>query len=126
MRDYDAMYDYLEIGKVVPGLGRIINVGRDLPKAERHRDELHGTEWHPLRELVEALPEPALIELTALMWFGRGDGDFAACLAHAKRASRGAGDVDYVLGKPLAKYVGRASKNLVNEPLAGCCLARRE
>ena len=106
--------------------GRIIVVGRDLPKAEKHHDELHGIEWHRLRELAKALPGPALIELTALMWFGRGDDDFAACLADAKRESRGAGDVDYVLGKPLAKYVGRASKNLVNEPLAGCCLARRE
>jgi hypothetical protein len=60
-RDHDAMYDYLRIGKKVSGFGRIINVGRDLPKAKEHSDELHGPEWHRLRELANALPEPALI-----------------------------------------------------------------
>lgn len=111
-QDYELMHDYLEIGRKVPG-GRIIVVGRDLPKAEKHHDELHGIEWHRLRELAKALPGPALIELTALMWFGRGDDDFAACLADAKRESRGAGDVDYVLSKPLAKYLARALEKLV-------------
>ena len=68
-------------------VGERVFTASDLAKAEKHRDELRGAEWHRLRELASALPEPALIELTALMWFGQGDDDFKSCLALAKQTS---------------------------------------
>jgi hypothetical protein len=42
------------------------------------------------------------------MWFGRGDGSWGYCLARAKRMSRGAGQVDYLAGKPLDEYLPAA------------------
>jgi hypothetical protein len=78
-----------------------------------HQDDLSGAEARRLRAIATAMPEPALIELTALMLFGRGhDGDLDSCRRIATRNSRGAGEVDYVLGKPLDEYLPRALEKL--------------
>jgi hypothetical protein len=107
-RDYQAMSEYLGIGQ--PG-GWI--TGKDLQKIGNSQDDLRGAEASRLRTIVVALPEPALVELTALMLFGRGyNGDFDQCLGLAMRNSRGAGEVDYVLGKPLDEYLPRALEKL--------------
>jgi len=122
-RDYSAMSDYLGIGTARPSLGRSLTE-RDLVKALQHSDELHGAEWHRLRQLTNALPQPALIELTALVWFGRRGGDYEHCLANAKQTSDGrAGDMNYLLGKSLSEYLSRALElmaagNKRGEPLA--------
>ena len=75
--------------------------------------EVPDEEWdcaasREMRRLAHALDEPALIELTALMWYGRGDGPLVYCRKHATKTSHGAGEVDYVLGKPLFRYLPRA------------------
>jgi hypothetical protein len=82
---------------------RFINFGElpDEPPPRRYFDRR-------LRARLRGLPEPTLIELTALMWFGRGDGSWWYCLAHAKRTSRGAGEIDYLAGKPLDEYLPAA------------------
>ena len=121
-RDYSAMSDYLGIG-TARGLGRSLTE-RDIVKAFQHSDELHGAEWHRLRQLTNALPDPALIELTTLVWFARRGGDYEHCLANAKQTSDGrARDINYLLGKPLSEYLTRALEliaagNKRGDPLA--------
>jgi len=107
-RDSEAMSEYLDIGQ--PGGWLTM---KDLQKIGDHQDDLRGADARRLRALATAMPEPALIELTALMLFGRGnDGDLDRCRRIATQNSRGAGEVDYVLAKPLDEYLPRALEKL--------------
>lgn len=59
-----------------------------------------------LTALIEELSPAARSELIAVMWLGRGsEVDFGAALATAIRNVPSAAQVQYILGKPLQKYL---------------------
>jgi hypothetical protein len=109
------MCRYLRIGRVTSAGFTIWDMA-DMEKAERHEADLHSWAWHALQRLAHSLSREARIELTALMWFGRGDDDWPGCLAHARQVEPALG---YVLGKPLPEYLGNALRMLgVKETVA--------
>jgi len=71
-----------------------------------------------LRELLKGLSTEQRIELMALMWLGRADGDmqgrpvrevFAECCDHARQNADGDGDIAYLMEKPLHLYLSHAT-----------------
>jgi len=79
-------------------------------------DILHG-EKSPVITALEKLSKDELVYVTALMWFGRGDGvaepgaTFDFVLDHAK-SQFGDGSILYVGEKPLGYYLPRGLKRL--------------
>ncbi|MFC4725751.1 DUF3775 domain-containing protein [Glycocaulis abyssi] len=60
---------------------------------------ISSPEHQALVNYIANLSKDELVELTALIWLGRGDGDdFDGLIEHAGR-SRGPGDVDYIVEK---------------------------
>lgn len=69
----------------------------------------------PLRDALTALSRDAMIELKAIMWFGRGDFEsWEDALAEAKdHGSQGERDVVYMAEKsPLAAYLREGAKKI--------------
>jgi hypothetical protein len=71
----------------------------------------------PERKLISAvnrLADEALVELQALIWFGRGDDDWQGCLDDAQNYPgwERSGCVQYVLSKALGRYLTAALKKL--------------
>jgi hypothetical protein len=73
-------------------------------------------EGEAFEELIRSLSQEARCELLAVILLGNvaAPGDFAECLAHAKR-NTDKGDVDYIVGKlPLLPAYLRAGMGLVS------------
>jgi hypothetical protein len=88
----------------------------DLITEEMIEDILQG-ERSPVVAVVETLSGDDVVYLTALAWFGRGDGvaepgaTFRAVLKHATGRS-GEGSVGYLCGMPLHRYLPLGLKRL--------------
>jgi uncharacterized protein DUF3775 len=91
----------------------VIHSGADfLSRPIPNRAESWGPCWVTMLAIVEALPRLALAELAALMWYGRGDGSFAA-LRREAIAWDDPHRAIYVCAKvPLADYLERAVKSV--------------
>ncbi|MBI5175420.1 MAG: DUF3775 domain-containing protein [Candidatus Melainabacteria bacterium] len=72
-----------------------------------------------LCELLHTLSKEQIIELTAMMWLGRGDspeiwgkpiGEAFALLCDEARAKSDLHDIDYLMGKPLKAYLEAAMR----------------
>ena len=103
--DQAAMKEYLDDGRRGGGL-------RSKSFADLDRQHEAGAFESPERALlverIAALSGAALVELVALMWVGRGDGDAAAFRRLVAQARFVAADerVHYVAGKgPLGAYL---------------------
>lgn len=85
-------------------------------------DKPHTPEEAELYDLVHGLSPDQLIELTALLWLGRGDGDETADMWDelienaTDQATTITEDCEYVLSKaPLGEYIANGLKKLANE-----------
>jgi hypothetical protein len=108
-RDYLMMEEYLhpEISN-----GQIHCYSPAELEAEAQAGVYDSPEVRHLDALVENLSRPALNELIALMFVGRGDiDDFVVALRHAKSTSN-EGDALYVARKPLHEYLPVALQKL--------------
>jgi len=61
----------------------------------------YETDGKPLKREIGRLDHDARMELMALVWVGRGDGDFESCLEHA-RQNTDEGDVPYIAEKAMS------------------------
>lgn len=80
------------------------------------QDILNG-EKSPVIAIVETLRREDVVYVTALAWFGRGDGvaepgaTFQSVLSYAEKQFN-EGSVGYLCGMPLGKYLARGMQRL--------------